>query len=79
MNTQLGEVTKYSGDVFNMLSIKTYNLRLWVPIPFPAPHPQIATEPSDCQQPSGSLIGAPINYVDQSHFYIFHCFPLLLK
>lgn len=76
---QLGEVTKYGGDVFNMLSIKTYNLSLWVPILFPSPHPQIAAKPSDCQQPSGSLVGAPINYVDLSHFYIFHRFTLLLK
>lgn len=79
MNTQLRETTKYSGDVFNTLSIKTYNPRLWLPLPFPSPHPQIAAKPSDCQQPSGSLAGAPINYVDLSHFYVFHLFTLLLE
>lgn len=76
---QLGEMTKCGGDVFNTLSIKTYNPRLWVLIAFPSPHPQFAIKPSDCQQPSGSLVGAPINYVDLSHFCIFHLFTLLLK
>lgn len=65
MNLQLGEMTKYSGDVLNVLSINTYNLRLWVPFCFPSPHPQIATKPS------GSLVAAPINYVELSHFYNF--------
>lgn len=74
MNLQLGEMTKYGGDVFNMLSINTYNLRLYVPFCFPSPHPRIATKPSERQQPSGSLVGAPINYVELSHFYIFYVY-----
>lgn len=50
-----------------------------MPIPFPFPHPQIATEHRVCQQSCGFLVQAPISYVDLSHFYIFHLFTPLLE
>lgn len=56
-------MTKYGGDGLIRSQLK-HIIQCLYPFPFSFPHTQIASKPSDCQQPSVSLVGATVNYVD---------------
>lgn len=72
-------MTKYGGDGLIRSQLK-HIIQCLYPFPFSFPHTQIASKPSDCQQPSVSLVGATVNYVDLWYIYIFCvCFLSLSK